>query len=93
MSNAQVSRKLLINSPQEFYRIVKENNLTKQNLIPFLDRIELFLNGCPCESDVHWEQTTLEYRKLSQIDMTHIKESLGCTSLEFFLDDNKLFDR
>jgi hypothetical protein len=93
MSNAQISRKLIINSPQEFYKIIKENNLTKQNIIPFLDRVDLFLNGCPCEAELHWEQTLQEYRKLSQIDLSHVKESIGCTSLEFYLEGNKLFDR
>ena len=61
-------------------------------LIPFMDRIELFLYGCPCEAETHWEQTVLEYRKISKLDLDELKYKVGCTLIQFYLDDVKLFD-
>jgi len=92
MSNVEVTRSLVINSPQEFYRIVKTSNMDIKYLIPFMDRIELFLYGCPCESETHWEQTVLEYRKISKLDLDELKYKVGCTLIQFYLDDVKLFD-
>ena len=92
MSNVEVTRSLVINSPQEFYRIVKTSNMDIKYLIPFMDRIELFLYGCPCEAETHWEQTVLEYRKISKLDIDELKYKVGCTLIQFYLDDVKLFD-
>jgi hypothetical protein len=92
MSNVEVTRSLVINSPQEFYKIVKTSNMDIKYLIPFMDRIELFLYGCPCEAETHWEQTVLEYRKISKLDLDELKYKVGCTLIQFYLDDVKLFD-
>jgi hypothetical protein len=92
MSDAQVSRTLVVKSPQQFYKIIKDNNLITNNLIPFLDRMELFLFGCPCESELNWEQSVNEYKKISKIDLGHVKSHIGCSSIEFYLDGTKLFD-
>ena len=92
MSNVEVTRSLVRNSPQEFYRIVKTSNMDIKYLIPFMDRIELFLYGCPCEAETHWEQTVLEYRKISKLDLDELKYKVGCTLIQFYLDDVKLFD-
>jgi hypothetical protein len=92
MSNVEVTRSLVVNSPQEFYKIVKTSNMDIKYLIPFMDRIELFLYGCPCEAETHWDQTVLEYRKISKLDLDELKYKVGCTSIQFYLDDVKLFD-
>jgi hypothetical protein len=92
MSNVEVTRSLVVNSPQEFYKIVKTSNMDIKYLIPFMDRIELFLYGCPCEAETHWEQTVLEYRKISKLDLDELKYKVGCTLIQFYLDDVKLFD-
>lgn len=92
MSNVEVTRSLVINSPQEFYKIVKTSNMDIKYLIPFMDRIELFLYGCPCESETHWDQTVLEYRKISKLNLDELKYKVGCTLIQFYLDDVKLFD-
>jgi hypothetical protein len=93
MSDAQISRTLIVKSPQQFYKIIKDNNLVKNNLIPFLDRMELFLFGCPCESELNWDQSVNEYKKISNIDIDHIKEFIGCSLIEFHLDDVKLYEK
>jgi len=54
--------------------------------------MELFLFGCPCESELNWEQSVNEYKKISKIDLEHVKEHIGCSSIEFYLDGSKLFD-
>jgi len=92
MSNVEVTRSLVVNSPQEFYKIVKTSNMDIKYLIPFMDRIELFLYGCPCEAETHWDQTVLEYRKISKLNLDELKYKVGCTSIQFYLDDVKLFD-
>jgi hypothetical protein len=92
MSNVEVTRSLVINSPQEFYKIVKTSNMDIKYLIPFMDRIELFLYGCPCEAETHWDQTVLEYRKISKLNLDELKYKVGCTLIQFYLDDVKLFD-
>jgi len=92
MSNVEVTRSLVVNSPQEFYKIVKTSNMDIKYLIPFMDRIELFLYGCPCEAETHWDQTVLEYRKISKLNLDELKYKVGCTLIQFYLDDVKLFD-
>lgn len=92
MSNFEVTRSLVVNSPQEFYKIVKDSGIDIKNLIPFIDRIELFLYGCPCEAETHWDQTILEYRKISKLNLDELKDKIGCNSIQFHLDGILLFN-
>ena len=92
MFNAEVSRTLNINSPQEFYNILKNSNNQNPQLIPFMDRIELFLYGCPCEAETHWEQSVSEYKKLSSLNLYYLKDIIGCQYINFYLDSTKLFE-
>ena len=92
MFNAEESRTLNINSPQEFYNILKNSNNQNPQLIPFMDRIELFLYGCPCEAETHWEQSVSEYKKLSSLNLYYLKDIIGCQYINFYLDSTKLFE-
>jgi hypothetical protein len=60
-------------------------------LLPFLDRLELFLNGCPCDSDLHWEQTEWEYRKIRSLDLSDLKQKLNVEKLDWYLNGQLLF--
>ena len=92
MSNGEISRVLKINSPQEFYNILKKSNNQNPQLIPFMDRIELFLYGCPCEGETNWNQSVSEYKKLSNLDLSYLKDVIGCQSINFYLDGTMLFE-
>jgi len=92
MSSIEIKRSLVINSPQEFYKIIKDSNLNIKYLIPFMDRIELFLYGCPCEAETNWDQTISEYRKISKLNLDELKNKIGCSTIKFYLDSIVLFD-
>jgi len=83
-------KKIIIKTPQQFYTLIKNKEIDK-SLLPFYDRIELFLYGCPCESESYWMQTISEYRKISRCDLECLKLELECDLIEFYLDDKPLF--
>lgn len=83
-------KELSINSPQEFYLILKNVEYKNYKLNPFLDRIDLFLNGCPCDAELYWEQTSLEYRKLHKIDLSDLKVILKCDKINWFFEESSL---
>jgi hypothetical protein len=91
-SEAQVSRTLVIESPHQFYKLIKDFDIKSISLLPFQDRIELFLDGCPCEAEENWDQSVVEYKKLSRIDLSFIKEKVGCDKIIFYLDNSVLFE-
>lgn len=80
-------KEITIKSPQEFYIILQNENYSNSKLNPFIDRIELFLNGCPCDAELYWEQTTLEYRKINKIDLSDLKNQLKCDNINWFFED------
>ena len=87
MSNAEVSKILKIESANELYTIVKDRPADLTCLVPFIDRMELFLYGCTCDSELHWDQAIIEYRKISKLDIQPLKNKIGCTLIHFYLDD------
>lgn len=91
MSNAQVSKSLVIKSPQQLYNIVKNIKNRDNSILPFIDRIELFLYGCPCESENYWLQTLTEYKKLNMCDLSFLKDNVQCDAIHIYLDDSLLF--
>jgi len=91
MSNAQISKSLVIKSPQQLYNIVKNIKNRDNSILPFIDRIELFLYGCPCEAENYWIQTLTEYKKLNACDLSFLKENAQCDIIHIYLDDSLLF--
>jgi hypothetical protein len=88
MSNAEVSKILKIESANELYTIVKDRPADLTCLVPFIDRMELFLYGCPCDSELHWDQAIIEYRKVHKLNLQPLKDRIGCTLIDFYLDDD-----
>jgi hypothetical protein len=80
-----------INSPQEFYNLIKDIELDN-SIIPFFDRMELFLYGCACESENYWNQAVNEYKKLKNSNFNTIKEIIGESKISFYLEDLFLFE-
>jgi hypothetical protein len=82
---------LVIKSPQHLYNIVINIKNIDNSILPFIDRYELFLHGCTCESENYWEQTLLEYRKLNKCDLLFIKQNKECELIDIYLDNSLLF--
>lgn len=87
MSNAEVSKILRIDSAHQLYNILGERSDEFKSFIPFIDRMELFLYGCPCDAEMHWDQAISEYKKVITMDLKNLKDKIGCTSIHFYLDD------
>ena len=88
---AEISKNLIINSPQELYQILKRENLTS-TLQSFSDNMEIFIDGCTCDTLENWENAVLEYSRLDQKNLTSIKNKIKCSKLVFYLDSVKLFE-
>ena len=82
---------LIFKSPQEFYYFLKQNDLDFQEFYAFMDNMDLFLNGCPCEAETYWGHVLDEYRYFRRRDFTNIKEFLGVQKIEFSYDNLKFF--
>lgn len=91
-SNAKVSKTLVINSPQELHHILKSKNYVSEDLQIFIDNMDLFIDGCACDSLENWERSVEEYSKISQYNLDDLKKVVGCTSMRFYLDKNLLFE-
>lgn len=82
---------LVIKSPQQLYNIIKDIKDKDNSILPFIDRIELFLHGCPCEAENYWTQTLTEYRRLNTCDLSFIKKKIECDYIQIYLDNSLLF--
>jgi len=78
---------LQFHSPQQFYFFLKEKNLSFPQLHAFMDNVDLFLNGCPCEAEIHWKHVMDEFRYFPKRDFIPIKESLDCSRIDFSFDN------
>jgi hypothetical protein len=79
----------IFKSPQEFYFFIKNGNYDFPELYAFMDNMDLFLNGCPCESESYWGHVLDEYRYFRRRDFTNIKQTIGCSKIEFSFDNLK----
>lgn len=86
-----MSKSLVINSPQQLYNIVKNIKNRDNSILPFIDRIELFLYGCTCEAENYWIQTLTEYKKLNACDLSFLKENTQSDIIHIYLDNSLLF--
>jgi hypothetical protein len=82
---------LVFSSPQEFYFYLKQRDLDFPQLHAFMDNMDLFLNGCPCEAETYWGHVMDEYRYFRRRDFKDIKEKLQCEKIEFSYDNLKFF--
>lgn len=92
-SKAEVSKILVINSPQELYKIFKDKNISDKEIQVFMDNMDLFINGCTCDSLENWELSVSEYSKLNKYEFTELKKIIGCTGVRLYLDSVFLFEK
>ena len=92
--NAEVSKKLVISSPDEFYNYISKKEDFLQKYIEFRifrDLFFLYKNGCPCNE----KESTETYKKFNQMNQesfVEVKNDIGCTNIIFKLNDEILFE-
>lgn len=88
---SEIIKSLKVKSPQDLYHILKNINYKDDHLIPFMDRMELFLHGCACDSEKYWDQSISEYKKISKLNLSNLKKEIDCTTIQFYLESELLF--
>ena len=84
----EISKILIIKSPQHLFQILKDNN--SKIFILFKDYMDLFLNGCPCDAEENWDKALIEYQKFNVLKSKDLSYQ-NCTSFIFQLEGNDLF--
>ena len=87
----EITRSIVINTPQEFYRLLTDIQYRTPQFIPFMDRVDIYTNGCTCQAENNFKQVVEEYRKFINFDMTELKEKARCATIQFYLDGELLF--
>lgn len=85
-NNVKISRNLVVNSPKEFYLLIKHNSFDYDFFRPFTDKMELYLEGCSCKAKENWESAIVEYKNLKNLDLTEVKSILQCSTIVFNLE-------
>ncbi len=95
---AKISRRLLIESPQQLNQILLKNKKLLENHLEFKvfsDTLFLYTNGCQCDSDFNWTVIVEIYKTFDKLESSVIqdlKDMIGCDSIIFNLDGKKLFE-
>jgi hypothetical protein len=92
MSNLQAKKILEVQTPMELFEIIQSLNDDSGFIVPFLDKADLFLNGCSCEAETYWDQMIHEYKLLPKFDFTSIKNELQCDVIRLHLNDEFMAD-
>lgn len=94
---AQISKKLVIKNPQQFYKFLKDKShivQTNKQLVKFRDSMYIHITGCNCGDARYLKQATDIYRSLKIDSETIIllKESAGCTNIIFQIVGVKIYE-
>jgi len=96
--NAEVSKKVIFASMEEFWEYLKTRNPIKvksAEFVTFYNHIYLAKNGCPCNYEENYNTSKGVYTQFDKIDQSIwnlVKENIGCTNIIFKLDDEILFE-
>ena len=52
----------------------------------------LYLHGCPCDAEKHWDSACLVYREIYKSDLSEFKSEKKCNKIQFNLDGKFLFE-
>jgi len=88
----EIVKKIVVNSPQDFYQIIGGINYPDSKITQFVGIMHLYLHGCPCDAERHWDNLLEVYRSLDQADLSHIKLTQNCDIVQFFENGNLLFE-
>jgi hypothetical protein len=96
--NAEISKKVIFSSIEEFWNYLRTRDEIKSasiELSSFYDTLFLAKFGCPCNTEELTEAATELYRQFDKIDKdtwNAVKKNIGCTNIIFQLDDENLFE-
>ncbi len=88
----EIVKKLVINTPHDFFNIIKDRKYSIDKITHFLGVMYLYTNGCPCDAEEHWNDLMEIYRSLDESDLSLIKNDVGCDIIQFLEDDKILFE-
>lgn len=88
---------IIVNSPLEFYHIIKNKNFIEKPrlLIQFRDFMQLYINGCQCDRDTYLSKATNLYKKIYEIGpdvISELKLSLNTDRIIFNLSGVYIFE-
>lgn len=83
---------MIINSPQELYQLIKDLKIPDPIITHFMGIMYLYLLGCPCDADKHWENAVSIYKRMSEADLSILKSQKNDNILHFYLDGVLLFE-
>jgi len=95
---ATITKSLLINTPLEFYNVIKDKPFIVNGdklLTQFRDYMSLYINGCNCSRAETYNNALNLYKKLGSIDVDiskQLKESLDCGRIIFNLSGVFIFE-
>jgi hypothetical protein len=96
--SAEVSKKLTISSPDEFYNYISKKATLLEKYTEFRifkDHLFLAKHGCPCNSEENESESTNIYKRFNEINQQafiDVKSDIGCTNIIFKLNDEILFE-
>jgi hypothetical protein len=96
--NAEVSKKLIISSPDEFYNYISKKASILEKYTEFgifKDYLFLAKYGCPCNSEENEDEATHIYKRFNEMNQQafiDVKIDIGCTNIIFILNDEVLFE-
>ncbi len=96
--NAEVSKKLVISSPDEFFQYITNKSELLQKYTEFKVFRDLYFlakNGCPCNAEENEEEAIDIYKRFDELNQEafiEIKKDIGCTNIIFKLNDKILFE-
>jgi hypothetical protein len=95
---ATISKSLLINTPLEFYNVIKDKPYIVNSdklLTQFRDYMSLYINGCNCSRTETYNNALNLYKKLGTLDSNisnQLKESIDCGRIVFTLSGAFIFE-
>jgi len=96
--NAEISKKLVISSPDELFNYIKDKNSFLEKYIEFKifrDLYFLYKYGCPCDSEENERESSDIYKRLNEINIeafVDMKKDIGCSNIIFKLNNEILFE-
>ena len=95
---ATVIKSLLINTPLEFYNVIKDKPHiinSDKTLSQFRDYMSLYINGCNCSKEETYRIVLNLYKTFGSLDpmiSTQLKESIDCGRIIFNLSGVYIFE-
>ncbi len=97
-TNAEVSKKVVFSSMEEFWDYLRTRNPIKtksDEFVAFYNHIYLSKHGCPCNHDENYNYSIdiyTQFNKLNDDIWNVVKQDIGCTNIIFKLNDEVLFE-